>query len=518
MTRSRRNSSNSARKERHSRAFDGRDYSGESYSRSGYGQPYDDQYVDYYESDYNDDYSGAHENQYSRRAYEDQFAERNRKKKKHRRIIIGVVVAVLLLLLAGAGVVFAKYSDLSAKLSEGLDSSIGEVLESPVTGDAQYILLMGVDRSQDRADSDQYAGDTFRSDSMILTRVDPKQKTVTLISLHRDTLINMGEYGEQKLNAAHQIGGPGYAVEVVSEFAGVPIHHYAEIDFDGFKAVVDELGGVEVDVPIEIDDSRAGGHIDAGPQTLSGDEALILARARHAYDEYGDGDVYRAANQRLILGSVANKVLSSDLKTIESVVTTAAEYITTDMNLGDIITLAQSLRGIDVEKNVYSIMEPTIATQINGGWYEYVNEPAWKAIMTRVDDGLPPVENEDVYANEGGVVDGSLSKEYIADSAMEAAPASTQPSDSVVVVRNGSGIEGVASEAATVLGNQGYNISDVGNADSSDYDTTIVVYNNDNQFREARAIAESLHIGLAVKNDGLYYFEGDFLVVVGQDY
>lgn len=71
--------------------------------------------------------------------------------------------------------------------------------------------------------------------------------------------------------------------------AGVDISHYAEIDFDGFKEIVDALGGVEVDVPMEINDNMAGGYVSAGLQTLNGDQALILCRARHAYDEYGDG-------------------------------------------------------------------------------------------------------------------------------------------------------------------------------------------------------------------------------------
>ncbi|MCG5014988.1 LCP family protein, partial [Collinsella aerofaciens] len=89
---------------------------------------------------------------------------------------------------------------------------------------------------------------------------------------------------------------------------------------DGFKDIVDALGGVEVDVPMEIDDEDAGGHLDAGLQTLSGDQALILCRSRHAYDEYGDGDSYRAANQRLVLSAIAKKILSADVATMASTV------------------------------------------------------------------------------------------------------------------------------------------------------------------------------------------------------
>ncbi len=74
-------------------------------------------------------------------------------------------------------------------------------------------------------------------------------KKVTLVSLHRDTMVDMGEYGVNKLNAAHVFGGPALSVQTVSKLAGVDISHYAEINFDGFRDIVDALGGIEVDVP-----------------------------------------------------------------------------------------------------------------------------------------------------------------------------------------------------------------------------------------------------------------------------
>ena len=82
--------------------------------------------------------------------------------------------------------------------------------------------------------------------------------------------MNIEGYGPNKLNASAAFGGAPLVVSTVSTFAGVPISHYASIDFDGFKDVVDALGGIEVDVPMEIDDADAGGHVDAGLQTLNG--------------------------------------------------------------------------------------------------------------------------------------------------------------------------------------------------------------------------------------------------------
>ena len=113
-------------------------------------------------------------------------------------------------------------------------------------------------------------------------------------------------------------------VDTISKFAGVPISHYVEIDFDGFKAAVDALGGIDVDVPVTIDDDDAGGYVEAGQQTLNGDQALILCRSRHTYDEYGSGDYYRMANQRMVMGAIAKKILASDVVTMANTINAMA--------------------------------------------------------------------------------------------------------------------------------------------------------------------------------------------------
>ena len=211
------------------------------------------------------------------------------------------LAVVCVLLLGGIGAAWAYISQVDNSLRDDLDADLLNslaVTDSP--SDPFYMLLIGADKSQDRDESGEYGG-SYRTDSMILARVDPKEKEVTLISIPRDTQVDIPGHGTQKINAAYAFGGASLAVDTVSELAGVPISHYAEIDFDGFKAVVDALGGIEVDVPMEINDDMAGGHVDAGLQTLNGEQALILCRSRHNYDDIGNGDAIRAANQRLVL-------------------------------------------------------------------------------------------------------------------------------------------------------------------------------------------------------------------------
>ena len=216
---------------------------------------------------------------FSRDSTQAEYA-RIRAKKKRRKIIGGVIGALFAVLLVGGGAVLAYMGILNGKLSFGIDDETRGALVDKSLSEPFYMLLMGTDKSEDRDASGEF-GDAYRSDSMMLARIDPQQKKVTLVSIERDTLVDIDGYGINKINAAYALGGPSLAVKTVSEFAGVPISHYAEINFDGFKAVVDALGGVDVNVSIDIDDPEAGGSLSAGEQTINGDQALILCRSRH---------------------------------------------------------------------------------------------------------------------------------------------------------------------------------------------------------------------------------------------
>ena len=115
------------------------------------------------------------------------------------------------------------------------------------------------------------------------------------------------------------------------------------------------------------------------------------------------------------------------------------------------------------------------------------------------------------------MTDGSISGEYVAQSVLSGGSAEDL-SDVMVEVRNGSGIAGVAADASSVLTNEGYNVTTVGDAESYDYTQTIVVYNPDGDAATAQAIAQSLGGAQVVKNDGVYNVDGTYLVVVGGDY
>lgn len=443
---------------------------------------------------------------------------RERKRRKRKKIAMIAIGAVVVLCLGGAGAAFAFYQNISDKLHAGVDPALRDALvATDMAGEPFYVLLMGVDGSSEREASSEYARDQFRSDSIMLTRIDPQKKQVTLVSIHRDTLVDMGEYGQNKINAAHAIGGPSFAVETISDFAGVDISHYAEINFDGFKEIVDALGGVEVNVPMEIDDDMAGGHLDAGLQTLDGDQALVLCRSRHAYDDYGDGDSYRAANQRLVLAAIAKKLLSSDVATMANTITSLSGYVTTDLGITDIIGIAQTMQGLDPDNDIYSAMEPTTSEYIGDVWYEITDVEAWKEMMNRVDQGLPPTE-EDVVDEASGTVLASTGSGPKGPSSSAGSGSSSTKKSGSVAVRNGNGIAGAGAEAAERLEALGYHNVDAGNAENFNYAKTVVVYREEGQADEAQEIADALGASVVKHNDGTYVFDTGFLVVLGADW
>lgn len=442
------------------------------------------------------------------------------------KLLIAAVAAVVVVLI-GAGAGFAYFQTIQGNMQKDVDQSLLEALDTSKyeNGEPFYMLLLGVDKSEKRANSAQYAGDSFRSDSMILTRIDPTNKKVTMVSLHRDTLIDMGEYGQQKLNAAHALGGPAYTVKVVSQMAGVPISHYAEIDFDGFRAAVDALGGVEVTLKSDIYDPHLDKSLKAGTQTLDGKQALFLCRSRHSYDEIGDGDRFRAANQRMVLSAVAKKLLNSDVLTMTSTIKSMSEYITTTFKIEDIISLASTFRGMDTKKDLYTSMEPTIPLETDDGYYEQLDTANWQAMMKRVDQGLPPTEKTEtdalgtVMSNAGEGSDAEKSSQLKNSDSKNSSKTSEKKAEKRsgnVDVKNGSGIEGAASDAAKKVSKLGYTCQ-TGNA-NSDFDETLVVYDDASKAEQAQEIVDALGVGTAVQNQGGYVFEGDFLVVVGTDW
>lgn len=447
-------------------------------------------------------------------------SKRKRAKRGHH--VLRIVVISLVAVLAAAGTAFAWYiNNINGKLSKGLDSNLLSQLVAPAkTDDPFYMLLLGVDQDDERTEEWGADQSNYRTDSIILVRVDPPNKKVTLISIPRDTMVSMGEHGTQKINAAYSFGGASYMVQMVSELAGVSISHYAELNFEQFTSIVDTLGGVEVTLPVAVSDmDYADIDLPAGTQTLNGAQALGLCRSRHAYDAYGGGDFYRSANQRMVIAAIIRKVLGSDPTSWPNLISQLADSVTTDLSATDILSLANQFKDLDTENDIYSGSVPTNSEYINGLWYEVVDKDAWKTMMERTNAGKTPYSDSSQDFTAG--VAGSVGTGTGAGETGGSATGSEPVYSGTVLVLNGTATQGLASSAANVLTQAGYSTV-AGNADSTSHTATAIVYNTSKASTapgEAMGVAEKLGLSVTpAENPGTYSDDYDVVVILGTDY
>ena len=438
---------------------------------------------------------------YSRSVSRDNYSKMRKKHRKRKRIAVTVAVVALALVLGGGVAALGWMGMVNSQLQGGLED-LDDVLVRKQSSDPYYMLLMGTDGREE--------GEPDRTDTIILARIDAKNKQVVLVSIPRDTRVQIEGHGYQKINAAHAYGGAKGAVQAVSNLAGVEISHYAEIDFSGFENLVDTLGGVEVDVPFAIDDWDAGGEVEAGTQVLDGEHALIFCRSRNT----AIGDYQRQANQRMFLQALASKVLQADPATMLSAVNSIAGAVATDMDVQTIVGLANELSGLSTD-NIYTYTVPSSPQTIDGISYVIVDQTAWQQMMATIDaGGLPESQSESL----GGVVSDQYKNESSSGSSDSTGSVDVQRSAYSITVRNGCGIEGAASAAASKLQTAGYQINDTGNTNQPVYDKTLVIYNDGSDSQIATDMINVLGVGQAVASNGRYSFDGKLMVVVGSDW
>ena len=175
-------------------------------------------------------------------------------------------------------------------------------------------------------------------------------------------------------------------MKAVSELCGVPIAHYIEIDFEGVINLVDVLGGVTVNIPVEV--NLNGVTIPAGEQFLDGEKALIFSRCR----TFPTGDYQRVINQRILIQAVAKEVLSASPTEIPALIEKLSECVATDVSATDAIAMVMAVRGLDTENNMFMATAPSYTNFHDEVSYVAIQEPEFSTMLERIDQGLPPVD------------------------------------------------------------------------------------------------------------------------------
>lgn len=275
-----------------------------------------------------------------------------------RRFPLGnIILTLMVVLAAAAGVALARVAPITAfdwgALFQGKDSRAVflEGLSRKLTKPYQ-ILIVGVDRVPE-ATLDSPESFNGRSDTMFLVRFDPganqpdssivdKKRGINLLSIPRDTQIQLPQYGMVKINAANVYGGAALAKEAVKEtLGGVAIDRYVRVDPAALVALVDALGGVEIDVPNQMryvdKTQKLDINLEPGKQMLNGKQAEGFARFRH--DE--DGDIGRIKRQQILLKAI--KARFSDpmlLLRLPDLINLIQQHINTDLSLEEMLSIA----------------------------------------------------------------------------------------------------------------------------------------------------------------------------------
>ncbi|HWH31755.1 MAG TPA: LCP family protein, partial [Egibacteraceae bacterium] len=264
-----------------------------------------------------------------------------------------------------------------------------------------------------------------------------------------------------RINTAHATGGASCLVSTVKKTTGIPVTHYAEVNFVGFLRMVDAVGGVSLYLSEPMVDRYAGVDLPAGCVTLDGRKALGFVRARHV-----DSDLGRIARQQRFLKELASEIAQpATLLNLPRLFRTAhagAAALTADEDLGpvELLKLARGARGM-AGGGIASYTVPAAGARRGGA-----------AVL------LP---DEDAAAD--------LFAAFATGRVLEASGALPDPSDVTVAVRNGAGIAGLAGQVAEELRAQGFRVADVGNADT--VDRTVIRHAPEDELA-ARRVAEAV--------------------------
>ncbi|MEU3250844.1 LCP family protein [Streptomyces sp. NPDC006997] len=266
---------------------------------------------------------------------------------------------------AGAGYVYLK---LNGNLeSVDIDHALGTDRPTKVDDGSENILVLGSDT---RSGSNKALGGgaddgSARSDTAMVVHVHEGHRKASVVSIPRDTLIDRPECTDTDgdvhhavrgvmFNSAYSTGGAACAVKTVESLTGIRMDHYLEVDFSGFRKLVDELGGVRVTTTEDIRDPESHLDLGAGTHRLTGEQALGLVRTRHGV---GDGsDLGRIQLQQAFLKALVEQVgdvgLLTSPKKLYDLADTATQAVTTDSDLGSVNSLmsfAAGLKGIGAD-------------------------------------------------------------------------------------------------------------------------------------------------------------------------
>ena len=367
------------------------------------------------------------------------------------------------------------------------DADVAAVLD-PTTGEDRTFVIVGSDTREGLDDLDNFgSAGGARGDVVMLVRLDPATSSAQMLSIPRDLRVDIPGHGINKVNAAYAFGGPSLLVETLKTNLDVEINHYVQIDFVGFQALVDEIGGIKMAFPYPARDAKSGLDVDAGEQVLDGEQALAYARSR-SYQELQNGswvpveanDIGRTQRQQEVIRAIVSQLKRpSSIAEAGNVASGMAQHMTIDTELAgeSVAGLIWAFKGV-VAGSIEGATLPTYGENIGGSSFQIAQQPEADAMLANFRSG---------------------------------SDLASQPLR--VEVLNGNGTAGAANEMSQRLQTLGFQVESIGNADSSSYQETTVIVPEGSDDGETITSA----LGFGVVQFGGVDNGYDAVVIVGSD-
>jgi LCP family protein required for cell wall assembly len=366
-------------------------------------------------------------------------------------------------------------------------------------GERVNVLALGIDRRPSETCP-------CRTDTMILVTLDPKTATAGAVTFPRDLWVPIPTMGENRINTAmfygdlnkYPGGGPALAKRTVEYNFGRPVHFYVLVDFAGFRKVIDQLGGIDIDVPKAIDDPKYPDDnfgyrplkIPAGRVHMDGDLALAYARTRHQ-----DGDFGRSRRQIQVLMAIRDKALRLDLlPKLPALIQTLWGTLETDMKPQDVIMLAQSAVKVKTENIRTGTIDQTMTVEFRAStgadvlWFD-------RAKVGQLIEQIIPSETT------------------VADSSSQVLREAAR-----ITVLNGTTTPQIAERTAKYLQTQGFQIAGYGNADRFDYSKTVLI-DYSGKHATITALARMFHVDPEnIRRTPNVKSDSDVRIILGADW
>ena len=422
--------------------------------------------------------------------------EKKINKKKKNRVFIRILLIIFLIISIAAGIFIFKWQKNGGGWKGAIKTTLG--YDETKQLDKIYCLLLG--QSQNL------------TDTIMIASYDPNNQQASLLSIPRDTFIGENKAyssGYDKINAVYSAEGIEELLDDVNNITGLNVEYYLKVDTEALKVLVDEIGGVYFDVPIDMNytDRKQNLYInlESGYQLLDGDKAEQVVRFRHNSDgttypsEYGGEDLGRMKTQRAFLTALLEQTIENmDITKIFSFLEIAEQYVKTNLDFNVIKEYVPYVLDFKIE-NLKTATLPGIAEQasVTGIWIYSVYE-----------DEVEEVIDELFYGKSSNQTDGNITEGNTLTGA------DTGAEEINIEVLNGSGSSNKLSAVIDELEMAGFNVSQIGNT-STTSNTTIIEREDINNV-SSQKIKEVLRTQNIISGESNQIV--DVTVIIGTDY